>query len=134
MTWNASTTVGCGWNINCSNNSAWPSKTYFVCNYWPPGNILTSPPGIQFALNVQNFTGWPVDAAKASSIASLTSEARPTSGMGGDGGSRGRPSLTTTASGSAQTGSAGGNAAFSVTPAMTLLGSTVALALGAALF
>lgn len=114
MTWNASNTVGCGWNINCSNNTAFPSLTYFVCNYWPGGNIVSSPPGIYFAANIHNFTGWPVNAAESSSIASLTAEAAPTF-QTGQGVTR---TYTATASPTATQRSAGGAL---VTPGAALL-------------
>jgi hypothetical protein len=45
-------------------------------NYWPPSNVAVSwAPGALFAANVRNYTGWPVDEAKQSSIDSLIAEA-----------------------------------------------------------
>jgi hypothetical protein len=32
--------------------------TYFVCNYWPMGNMATQPPGELYAINVPNWTKW----------------------------------------------------------------------------
>jgi len=47
-------------------------------NYWPPPNVVTNPPGMLFAANIRNFTGWPVDEAKLSSINALAGSAGPT--------------------------------------------------------
>lgn len=58
MTWNASNTVGCAWNVACSNDTQFPSQTFFVCNYWPVGNMNTDPPGELYEKNVGNFTKW----------------------------------------------------------------------------
>lgn len=58
MVWNDSTTVGCAWNTNCPNSEEFPSRTYFVCNYWPPGNLGTRPPGKEYFANVGNYTKW----------------------------------------------------------------------------
>ncbi|BEJ15434.1 hypothetical protein CspHIS471_0500390 [Cutaneotrichosporon sp. HIS471] len=58
MMWNASNTLGCAWNVNCANTTNFPSMTYFVCNYWPVGNMATQPPGELYAINVPNWTKW----------------------------------------------------------------------------
>lgn len=58
MVWNESTTVGCSWNVDCPDTPGFPSRTYFVCNYWPPGNLGTKPPGKEYFANVGNYTKW----------------------------------------------------------------------------
>lgn len=73
MTWNASNTLGCAWNVGCANVTEFPSMTFFVCewscsvcdfpkliagNYWPPGNMATQPPGTAYAENIGLWRGW----------------------------------------------------------------------------
>jgi hypothetical protein len=70
---------------------------------------MSTPPGIYFAGNVKNFTGWPVDQAKQSSIQSLAAQANPTQAV------QAIPSAVTPtgagASGSGSTGGAGNGGA-----------------------
>lgn len=75
MTWNASNTVGCAWNVGCSNDTDFPSQTFFVCNYWPVGNMNTDPPGELYAENVKNFTKWSPDQ-----VPTITPDQVPSSG------------------------------------------------------
>ncbi|TXT15244.1 uncharacterized protein COLE_01437 [Cutaneotrichosporon oleaginosum] len=100
MMWNASNTLGCAWNVDCANTTAFPSMTYFVCNYWPIGNIATQPPGELYALNVPNWTKWtpeqvpdvPYTAAPVapSPTASRTGSAAAAAGQTGSGAASGQ--------------------------------------------
>lgn len=90
---------------------------------------MTTPPGMLFAKNVQNFTGWAVDETKASSISSLTAGAGPTdnagSGDGGGGGGGGSgpvgSAITTSAVPTTARTGTGTNGANAILPAASLL-------------